>query len=348
VNKAILRASLVACVGLAAVGFAGVASAKSKSKSKSKAPITPAVSMTASAAAVGPGESVTLTWASTNTRACLAGGSWSGSKALSGSVTITDISQTSNFYLQCAGTKGGIAETTVWVALRAIDVAAVGNWDGYVDLPGGRVPLTAFIASDGRVNAFVNGGTINYWGVVKSAGASLTGGLYAAVPPGRSFTDGSTSGIGNFIATLQSPSEMSGTLTLILAGSETPARFTLYQNRQNARQSSISAIAGSYTFAWQPGVDSLNISSTGEVFGQNPANGCVANGAVALIDPAFGVYSMGVTYSNCVGSAARLNGTEFRGLAMSRNVESQEMLVFGLHGISGDSAYAGLYYYQRL
>jgi hypothetical protein len=340
------RFALVALAALAALGFAGTASAKAK---KPKSVPVPIVSISASSAAITPGDSVTLTWTSTNTRSCVAGGAWQGSRATSGSATISGISQSSNFYLQCIGTKGGLAEATAWVAIRAIDVAAVGDWAGYIDIPGsGRQPITAIIASDGRINAFANGGRINYWGVLKSAGSRLTGGLYAAVPPGqRLLSDGSTSSIGNFQATFVSQSTLSGTLSLIEGPNESSVAMTLYKNPAPSRPSSLPAVAGTYTDRFNPGRDSLTISSNGEVFYQNPTTGCVANGAVALVDPAFNVYSTMVKYSSCVGANASLNGTEFYGLATLISHETPEQLVFGLHGIVGDSAYADLHYYQR-
>jgi len=58
--------------------------------------------------------SVVLTWSSTEATVCNASGSWSGSKALSGTETITGLTSNSNFTLSCY-VANGTAKLT-WVA----------------------------------------------------------------------------------------------------------------------------------------------------------------------------------------------------------------------------------------
>lgn len=55
---------------------------------------------------VNSGSSVTLSWTSSNVSSCQASGDWSGSKAISGSETLSNITSSKNFTLTCSGNSG--------------------------------------------------------------------------------------------------------------------------------------------------------------------------------------------------------------------------------------------------
>jgi hypothetical protein len=84
--------------------------------------VTIAVSPTSTAA----GSAATLTWSSTNATACSAGGAWSGTRAISGTLPVTPSSSGSFSYsLTCTGNGGSASATAVLSAtLVAVTVTA--------------------------------------------------------------------------------------------------------------------------------------------------------------------------------------------------------------------------------
>lgn len=76
--------------------------------------------------------------------------------------------------------------------------------------------------------------------------------------------------------------------------------------------SSLARIAGHYRDTRGRYTGVLSIAGDGYVFMQDPATGCVVNGRVALIKPAYSIYSIKLSYASC-RSAAFANAT-FTGL----------------------------------
>jgi hypothetical protein len=75
------------------------------------------VSLSASPASVTTGAASTLKWSSTNATTCTASGSWSGGKAVSGSVSTGALVATATYKLTCTGSGGSAsASTSVTVA----------------------------------------------------------------------------------------------------------------------------------------------------------------------------------------------------------------------------------------
>jgi hypothetical protein len=66
----------------------------------------PTVSITANPTSVASGGSSTLTWLSTNATSCTASGGWSGSKAISGTQSMTNLTANRTFTLACTGSGG--------------------------------------------------------------------------------------------------------------------------------------------------------------------------------------------------------------------------------------------------
>jgi hypothetical protein len=80
----------------------------------------PTVTLAASPMTVLSGATSTLTWSSTNATSCTANGSWSGSKAVSGTqLTAALTSSTNAFTLQCVSSSGSTAQATVNVAVTS-------------------------------------------------------------------------------------------------------------------------------------------------------------------------------------------------------------------------------------
>jgi uncharacterized repeat protein (TIGR03803 family) len=79
----------------------------------------PTVTLTATPTSVTLGQSSTLTWTSTNSTSCTAGGAWSGSEALSGSLVVTPSAAGAQTYtLICTGA-GGSASASASLAVSA-------------------------------------------------------------------------------------------------------------------------------------------------------------------------------------------------------------------------------------
>lgn len=72
---------------------------------------TPTVTLAANPTSVTSGGSSTLTWSSTNSTSCTASGGWSGSKATSGSQTLTNLTTTATYTLTCTGAGGSAARS---------------------------------------------------------------------------------------------------------------------------------------------------------------------------------------------------------------------------------------------
>lgn len=77
----------------------------------------PTVNFSASPSTISPGGSATLTWSSTGATSCTAGGGWSGSKAISGTQSVSPTS-TTVYTIDCTGT-GGTTRGNVIVNISA-------------------------------------------------------------------------------------------------------------------------------------------------------------------------------------------------------------------------------------
>ncbi len=119
----------------------------------------PVISFTSSESAVTPGQDVTLTWSATGATSCNAGGAWSGSQAISGSLVSTPAAGINTYSLTCTGPGGtttrsvsvsmgnrpsvelrvsaetirqGQSVTVSWVSTDATSCTTSGNWFGAV------------------------------------------------------------------------------------------------------------------------------------------------------------------------------------------------------------------------
>jgi hypothetical protein len=110
------------------------------------------------------------------------------------------------------------------------------------------------------------------------------------------------------------------------------------------RDSSLALIAGNYDDFGLV----VNVSGDGVVFEQDPNTGCVVNGQISVIDAEFNAYDVSITYSNCLGNTAILNGATFTGLGTLDNSAAPETAVVGLTGDIQGVTYAVLYALSRI
>jgi len=128
----------------------------------------PAISLTASSEQVSYQGSTTLSWSASNADSCSAAGSWSGSQATSGTVTLDSLTETGTYTLACSGAGGISSEsltinvsaapqpeisisaspaivtlngsTTIsWNSTNASSCSASGAWSGALGVNGSRV-----------------------------------------------------------------------------------------------------------------------------------------------------------------------------------------------------------------
>ena len=64
--------------------------------------------------------STTLRWSSSHADSCIATGDWSGTKSISGTQTISNLKQASEFRLNCTGL-GGLRSDSVVITLQDED-----------------------------------------------------------------------------------------------------------------------------------------------------------------------------------------------------------------------------------
>jgi hypothetical protein len=96
------------------VGLATLALAIFVCTKTSHAQTAPTVTLSANPTTGISPLSVTLTWGSTNAQSCVATGGWTGTKALSGTETITGLTANRTFTLTCGAATG--SATLTWVA----------------------------------------------------------------------------------------------------------------------------------------------------------------------------------------------------------------------------------------
>lgn len=110
------------------------------------------------------------------------------------------------------------------------------------------------------------------------------------------------------------------------------------------RDSSLSVIAGNYD---DFGVV-LNVAANGVIFEQVPSTGCIINGQASIINSQFNAYDVSITYSNCVGNFAVLNGATFTGLGILDNTVTPEQVTVGLTGAAGGVTYSIVFTMPRI
>ncbi len=163
-------------------------------------------------------------------------------------------------------------------------------------------------------------------GPISMSANSLDASGDAFTTPAFSFQNGSRSAA--FSATdlvVDERDTISGTLAM---GGQNYGMLTSFSLLTDL-DSSMAAVAGVYsTFALNGDPSTLSIQLNGTLFAQTQA-GCVANGAVAVINPQNNGYVVSLTLSSCPG----LDGV-YDGVAMSDSI-TNDVFAFALFGGTG-------------
>lgn len=201
-----------------------------------------------------------------------------------------------------------------------------GVWSGAVTISGEPSAMVGIVTEDGRGYFVSEMPDVVYWGTVTSSGNQVTFALDGAGLLGWTFPDGSAGGAGSISGTINPRASINASLSFTTAlGVKTTGAVSLEYLPDYADDSSLALIAGNYTdtFWLMGGV--FNIAGNGELFYQDPFDGCVINGRFAIIDPAYNAYDVEYSYSNCPAYSF-FNGVTFRGLA-TYDADFEELVV---------------------
>ncbi len=173
---------LAGCIVTATLLACGGGASSSPPPPPAPPPTPPTVSITGNATTVVAGGSITLTWSSTNATSCTATGGWNGSKATSGSETVSGVVTSSGFAISCTGS-GGTATGSVSVSVTAapplptVSINATAQTVALADsdtLIWSSVNATACSASDGWAGAQPLSGTVSVGPITKQSTFTLT------------------------------------------------------------------------------------------------------------------------------------------------------------------------------
>jgi hypothetical protein len=224
------------------------------------------------------------------------------------------------------------------------NASATGVWGGTDSVTG--MSVVGYIDSAGNA-VFIRADGVQFAGVTQVSGG---GTVVAAVVAytnfgGAPFKDGSTYGLGTLNGTVVTGS----TLTLRLSfttngGTAGSGSWSLAFNTVTNSGSSLTTISANYTDTASGSV--ISIAGDGVVTGQNPANSCVVNGTVTIINSTYDTYQVSLTYANCTGAYAVLNGLQLTGLAVFNPNTSPTQLTISVAGASSTGKFGLVLYLQ--
>ncbi len=246
------------------------------------------------------GQSATVTWNSN--ASCTASGAWSGTKAVSGSETVTP-TQAGNFTytLKCSG--GGYGSSESKSATLTVNLAAVaGLWSGNgCCFRSDPFPVTG-ITNDSGDYRFLLLGT-HYVG---KKGATQT--AYAMCQSCLAGTPVTDSNNFKLLAITPRVSVRESIKAPKLTTQSETVDFTVPYDQQFERPSSAATVQGVYTTNLGTGYTlTIAIDATGQVTG-NDTNGCNLAGNVSTSHSASNYYDVVLDVSTCGNSNGRYNG----------------------------------------
>ncbi len=207
------------------------------------------------------------------------------------------------------------------------NVSPGGIWSG-VDSNGDDI--LAIVTETGRFHFLTLDDLSQGSGIVSVSNVNnLSGNFQLVTQLGFVFPDGTTLANCTLSGTVTERQTMTVTVDCTTtAGIQSQATATLSYDAIYDLDSSLAIIAGNFQ-----GITAVfNIAGDGTIFAQNAVTGCVINGQVNIINGAFNAYDVGFTYSNCLGQAAILNGSNFSGIAALDNTGNPEVLIVAATG----------------
>ncbi len=112
----------------------------------------PTLVLSATPASIAPGKTATIAWTASDASACNASGAWSGTKALSGTMTTAALSATATYTLTCTSSTGSVAKSVT----VSVGSAQAPTLTLTTPIPGATVagnPLTVTYGKSGDLSA---------------------------------------------------------------------------------------------------------------------------------------------------------------------------------------------------
>jgi hypothetical protein len=202
-----------------------------------------------------------------------------------------------------------------------------GIWQG-VDNSGNDI--VALVTEDGEFRFLDMTNEAQGFGTATVANGNAVTLSYTFVAPlGFTLDDGSTSATCTGSGTVQERQALSVSVNCTTAlNNAYTASAALTYNATYDRDSSLATIAGLYDDLGNV----LSIDSNGVLFEQDANDGCVFNGQVSVVDPAWNAYRFTFTVSNCTGQYAPMNGSSWTGIATLELEGNTNTLIAGFSG----------------
>ncbi len=209
-----------------------------------------------------------------------------------------------------------------------------GVWDG-ADTAGR--PFVGLADEAGEFHLIGDDGT-QYVGTATTMGDAVSASTDRLERLGRSA--GSKYDAGSLKGTVQQRQSMSVTIAPAAAAARSFAAETisLQFNPIYDNPSSLDMFAGDYMDPASGNM--ITVSGSGSIFWRDANSGCLASGAVSLIDQHYNLYEVQFSYSACQGVDAELNGVEFTGLGTLDTSVQPTQAVIGVSGEAGGRGYA--------
>lgn len=214
--------------------------------------------------------------------------------------------------------------------------SATGIWGGTDSVTG--LTVTGYIDSSGDA-VFIRGDGVQFAGPTELSGDTMIAAVVAYADFPQTFSDGSSYGLGTLNGTVASGSTLTLSLTFTTnGGSMESGSWSLTFNSLTNSGSSLGTIAASYTDTASG--STISISADGTMTGQNPANSCVVDGTLTIINSTYDIYQVMLSYHSCTGTYAPLNGVELTGLAVYDPNTSPPLLTIEVTGATTTAKFA--------
>jgi hypothetical protein len=220
--------------------------------------------------------------------------------------------------------------------------SATGIWGGTDSVTG--LSVAGYIDSAGEA-VFIRADGVQFVGPAQVSGATLVAAVVVYTNFGSSFADGSTYGLGTLNGTVSTGSTLALSLSFTTNGgtAETGSWSLTFSTLTNSG-SSLNTISANYTDTASGSV--ISIAGDGVMTGQNPVSSCVVNGTVTIINSSYAIYQVALTYENCTGTYALLNGLQLTGLAVVNPNTSPTQLTIEVTGATSSNKFALVLYLQ--
>lgn len=188
----------------------------------------------------------------------------------------------------------------------------------------------------GEFNFIRDDGT-QYAGTATTSGDAISGSAERLARPGGS--EASQSDAVTLKGKVQGRLSLSVTIApAASARSFAPETISLQFNPIYDNSSSLAMFAGDYEDSSSG--DPITVTGGGVLFWRDSRDGCVASGAVSLIDRSHNLYEVQFSYSACQGANAGLNGVQFSGLGTLDTSVQPAQAIIGVTGEAGGRGYA--------